>query len=66
MLAFRCLVSQDDREASNFLFESVEQGQRGPKGAYMGRFSIVGAQPEMEIVAKENIVTIMDHEQGTR
>ena len=66
MLASRCLVSQDDKEASSFLFESMEQGQRGPKGAYMGRFSIVGAQPEMEIVAKENIVTIMDHEQGAR
>lgn len=66
VLAFRCLVSQDDREAPSFLFESVEQGQRGPKGAYMGRFSFVGAQPAMEIVAKENIVTIMDHEQGTR
>ncbi|KAH9326144.1 hypothetical protein KI387_006322, partial [Taxus chinensis] len=63
VLAYRCLVNEDDREAPSFLFESVEQGQ---KGTNVGRFSIVGAQPTMEIVAKENTVTIMDHEQGTR
>ncbi|RWR92125.1 Anthranilate synthase component I [Cinnamomum micranthum f. kanehirae] len=28
--------------------------------------SVVGAQPSMEIVAKENVVTIMDHEEGKR
>lgn len=27
---------------------------------------MVGAQPAMEIVAKENMVTIMDHEAGRR
>lgn len=27
---------------------------------------MVGAQPTMEIVAKENMVTIMDHEEGCR
>lgn len=63
VLAYRCLVSQDDRDAPSFLFESVEQGQMGTN---VGRFSIVGAQPAMEIVAKENSVTIMDHERGTR
>ncbi|XP_057865094.2 anthranilate synthase alpha subunit 1, chloroplastic [Cryptomeria japonica] len=63
VLAYRCLVNEDDREAPSFLFESVEQGH---KGTNVGRFSIVGAQPSMEIVAKENSVTIMDHEQGTR
>lgn len=26
----------------------------------------MGAQPTMEIVAKENMVTIMDHEEGRR
>lgn len=30
---------------------------------YQGRYSVVGAQPTMEIVAKENKVTIMDHEE---
>lgn len=29
-----------------------------------GRYSVVGAHPTMEIVAKENKVTIMDHEFG--
>lgn len=29
-----------------------------------GRYSVVGAQPAMEIVAKENTVSIMDHEDG--
>lgn len=27
---------------------------------------MVGAQPCMEIVAKENMVTIMDHEEGSK
>jgi len=29
-----------------------------------GRYSVVGAHPSMEIVAKENKVTIIDHESG--
>lgn len=29
-----------------------------------GRYSVVGAKPTMEIVAKEDKVTIMDHESG--
>ncbi|TQD73840.1 hypothetical protein C1H46_040617 [Malus baccata] len=57
VLAYRCLVNKDDREAPSFLFESVEQN-------FQGRFSVVGAQPTIEIVAKENKVTIMDHEEG--
>lgn len=63
VLAYRCLVKEDDREAPSFLFESVEQGSRGTN---VGRYSVVGAQPAMEIVAKENMVTIMDHEEGSR
>ncbi|CAL9135245.1 unnamed protein product [Musa textilis] len=59
--AYRCLVNEDDREAPSFLFESVEQGLRGTN---VGRYSVVGAQPAMEIVAKENTVSIMDHEEG--
>ena len=27
---------------------------------------MIGAQPTIEIVAKENMVTIMDHEEGSR
>lgn len=29
-----------------------------------GRYSVVGAQPSMEIVAKEHNVTILDHQTG--
>ncbi|KAG0495069.1 hypothetical protein HPP92_006063 [Vanilla planifolia] len=61
VLAYRCLVREDDREAPSFLFESVEQGSHGTN---VGRYSIVGAQPAMEIVAKENMVSILNHEEG--
>jgi anthranilate synthase component I len=29
VLAYRCLVKEDDRDAPSFLFESVEQGLKG-------------------------------------
>ncbi|XP_020086605.1 anthranilate synthase alpha subunit 1, chloroplastic-like [Ananas comosus] len=61
LLAYRCLVPEDDKEAPSFLFESVQQGSQG---ATMGRYSVVGARPTMEIVAKENVATITDHEEG--
>ncbi|EXB58194.1 Anthranilate synthase component I-1 [Morus notabilis] len=61
ILVYRCLVREDDREAPSFLCESVEPNLRDSS---VGRFSVVGAQPTMEIVAKENKVTIMDHEEG--
>ncbi|KAE8039243.1 hypothetical protein FH972_011671 [Carpinus fangiana] len=63
VLAYRCLVKEDDRDAPSFLFESVEPGLGGSS---IGRYSVVGAQPTIEIVAKENMVTIMDHEEGRR
>ncbi|XP_055830256.1 anthranilate synthase alpha subunit 2, chloroplastic-like isoform X2 [Solanum dulcamara] len=63
VLAYRCLVKEDDREAPSFLFESVEPGL---KASNVGRYSVIGAQPTMEIVAKENMVTIMDHLEGSR
>ncbi|XP_042476668.1 anthranilate synthase alpha subunit 2, chloroplastic-like [Macadamia integrifolia] len=63
VLAYRCLVKEDDRDAPSFLFESVEQGFGSSS---VGRYSVVGAQPTMEIVAKENLVTIMDHDKGCR
>ncbi|KAH0450299.1 hypothetical protein IEQ34_020991 [Dendrobium chrysotoxum] len=63
VLAYRCLVREDEREAPSFLFESVEQGSQGTS---VGRYSVVGAQPAMEIVAKENMVSILDHEEGRR
>ncbi|XP_060178742.1 anthranilate synthase alpha subunit 1, chloroplastic-like isoform X2 [Lycium barbarum] len=61
VLAYRCLVKEDDREAPSFLFESVESGFRSSS---VGRYSVVGAQPSMEIVAKEQNVTILDHHTG--
>ncbi|GAU25196.1 hypothetical protein TSUD_150950 [Trifolium subterraneum] len=61
VLAYRSLVNQDDREAPSFLFESAEPNFQG---CNVGRYSVVGAQPTIEIVAKENKVTVMDHESG--
>ncbi|KAK7280629.1 hypothetical protein RJT34_25694 [Clitoria ternatea] len=63
VLAYRCLVKEDDRDAPSFLFESVEPGLQLSS---IGRYSVVGAQPCMEVVAKENVVTVMDHEEGRR
>ncbi|XP_073125040.1 anthranilate synthase alpha subunit 1, chloroplastic isoform X2 [Henckelia pumila] len=59
VLAYRCLVKEDDRETPSFIFESVD-----PAGFGAGRYSVVGAQPVMEVVAKENKVTILDHDAG--
>ncbi|VFQ70974.1 unnamed protein product [Cuscuta campestris] len=64
VLAYRCLVKEDDRDAPSFLFESVEPGALNVSS--VGRYSVIGAQPTMEIVAKENMVTIMDHHEGKR
>lgn len=63
VLAYRCLVKEDERDAPSFLFESVEPGLQASS---IGRYSVVGAQPSIEIVAKENMVTIMNHEEGSR
>lgn len=63
VLAYRCLVREDERDAPSFLFESVEPGFRTSS---VGRYSVVGAQPSMEIVAKENSVTVMDHYEGQK
>ncbi|CAH9057608.1 unnamed protein product [Cuscuta epithymum] len=61
VLAYRCLVGEDDHDTPSFLFESVEPGSRT---STVGRYSVVGAKPAMEIVAKENKVTIRDHDDG--
>lgn len=60
VLAYRCLVKEDDREAPSFLFESVVNGTQ------QGRYSFVGAHPEVEIVAQGNEVHVMNHRTGTR
>ncbi|XP_019079487.1 anthranilate synthase alpha subunit 1, chloroplastic isoform X1 [Vitis vinifera] len=63
ILAYRCLVKEGDLEAPSFVFESVVPGSQDSS---VGRYSVVGAQPCMEIVAKENKVITMDHEEGLR
>ncbi|XP_073293108.1 anthranilate synthase alpha subunit 1, chloroplastic-like [Primulina huaijiensis] len=61
VLAYRCLVKEDEREVPSFLFESVEPGFRASS---VGRYSVIGAQPVMEVITKENKVTILDHGTG--
>ena len=52
VLAYRRLVAPDDRHAPSFLLESVEQG------GSVGRHSMLGARPAIEVVAKSNAVEI--------
>jgi len=59
VLAYRRLVRADDRIAPSFLFESVEQG-----GA-VGRHSMLGSRPSIEVIAKEKRATIINHRDGT-
>ncbi|XP_057416382.1 anthranilate synthase alpha subunit 1, chloroplastic-like isoform X2 [Lotus japonicus] len=54
-------LAHDDQEAPSFLFESAEPNFQSTN---VGRYSVVGAQPTVEVVAKENKVTIMGHESG--
>jgi anthranilate synthase component I len=60
VLGYRRLVAADARTAPSFLFESVEHGSN------VGRFSILGAQPRLEVLAKERRVEIIDHRSGAR
>ncbi|CAJ1861072.1 unnamed protein product [Sphenostylis stenocarpa] len=62
VLAYRILLKEDNQQAPSFLFESAEPSYHASSA---GRYSVVGAQPSMEIVAKENKVTIIDHESGS-
>ncbi|MFO0874747.1 MAG: anthranilate synthase component I [Phycisphaerales bacterium] len=59
VLAYRRLVSADERTAPSFLFESVETGGRA------GRWSLLGAQPSIELIAFGNDVTVVDRERGS-
>ncbi|KAG9160206.1 hypothetical protein Leryth_021080 [Lithospermum erythrorhizon] len=62
VLAYRCLVDEGDRDMPSFLFESVEPGLRA---STVGHYSVVGAQPAMEFIAKEDLVTVLDHVKGS-
>lgn len=55
VLAYRRLVAPDDRAAPSFLFESVENGTT------VGRWSMLGAQPALEVLARGEEVEIIDH-----
>lgn len=59
VLAYRRLVSADDRTAPSFLLESVEGG------THQGRHSILGTRPIIEISAKDGQVSIEDHRDET-
>ena len=46
ILAYRCLVKEDERDAPSFLLESVVGGTQ------IGRFSFLGSRPYMEVSPK--------------
>ncbi len=58
VLAYRRLVAPDDRTAPSFLFESVENG------GSVGRWSMLGARPALEVVARQHQVEVHDHRSG--
>ncbi len=60
VLAYRRLVAPDERTAPSFLLESVEGGEK------QGRHSILGARPAIEVVAKQNRVSVENHRTGER
>ena len=57
--AYRRLVAADDRTAPSFLLESVETG------GSIGRFSFLGAQPAVEVVAFGGDVRVVNHVDGS-
>ncbi len=57
VLAYRRLVSPDERTAPSFLLESVEGGER------QGRHSILGARPAIEVIATGNSISTEVHGQ---
>ncbi|MBX2852229.1 MAG: anthranilate synthase component I [Phycisphaeraceae bacterium] len=59
VLAYRRLVSGDDRLAPSFLLESVEGGDRA------ARYSFLGAQPAVEVVAHGNDIEVRDNTDPT-
>ena len=58
VLAYRRLVSPDSRSSASFLLESVEVG------GSLGRHSMVGSHPIMELTARGHEVTTVDHRTG--
>jgi anthranilate synthase component 1 len=60
VMAYRRLVAPDDRAAPSFLFESVENGTE------VGRYSYLGAQPSLEVIARQGDIAVIDHAKGSR
>ncbi len=60
ILAYRRLVSPDERTAPSFLLESVEGGER------QGRYSILGSRPALEVGVRAGRASITDHRATTR
>ncbi|MFI4870203.1 MAG: anthranilate synthase component I [Phycisphaerales bacterium JB061] len=60
VLAYRRLVSADERTAPSFLLESVEGGQR------QGRHSILSAHPTRQVIAQGHDVTTIDPDGATK
>ncbi|MEM9064920.1 MAG: chorismate-binding protein [Planctomycetota bacterium] len=58
VLVYRRLVSGDERTAPSFLFESVEGGER------VGRYSVMGSRPLIEVTAHGHVVSVKD-QRGT-
>ena len=60
VLAYRRLVQPDDRMAPSFLLESVVDGDR------IGRYSLVGARPVAQLIARGDQVELIDRLDPTR
>ncbi|MCZ6836557.1 MAG: anthranilate synthase component I, partial [Planctomycetota bacterium] len=58
VLAYRRLVSADERTAPSFLLESIEGGDN------VGRHSFLGAHPILEVLAMGHEVKVIDHRTG--
>ena len=59
VLAYRALVRPDQRTAPSFLLESVAQD------GHVGRMSIIGIRPHVEVTARGGEVTVRDHRDGS-
>ncbi len=59
VLAYRRLVAGDERTAPSFLLESVEGGER------QGRYSIMGAEPMLRVIATGHEASVLDGAGGT-
>lgn len=58
VVAYRRLVAEDERTAPSFLFESVEGGDR------VGRHSLLGAHPSVELVVRAHETVLTDRLSG--